>query len=669
MTGSKLIFGFLFFFTISVLSGSANSTDSLTTMLDSTLLTEEQIALKLKIAEEKKNTDIRLALICAKQALSDAEEMNSPKWIAESKLAIGEFYDYLGVNSEALNHLQEALAIFQELNDQSKRLATLRLIGNNYYYLGQYELAKDYYEEVLEYAQMSNDTVLIIDGLINKGAVYGNTREIDSALIMFTQSFELAKSSGLLEKEIHSLFFIADVHLYSNQILKALDLFHDLVNNYDLATVNPRNYTGVLNSMTLAYFRLEDIPQALEYSRKSKEALEKYPRDIQEIRYSYNRYKIDSFRGNWEEAFKYYQIYQELTEETENENFKSQLANFEIIYNLEKKENKIEMLTLDNQLKDFKIRQRKYTNHGAMVLIVLLMVIILQAFRSYRKTKEKNQLLEEQKEELKTANEKILAQAERLQERNDELEALVIKLNTTQQQLFQAEKMASLGTLTAGVAHEINNPLNFIHGGIELIRELLEEVSAKNIKDDTKEEFSSAIKIVKEGVDRSTKIVSSLMNFSYCGEPKLSMGNITDIIDSTIKFLNSKITSDVEVIFDYGFSEESLLYADKLHQVFLNVLDNSIAAISKNRGEKQIRIETSKADKDIVIKISNNGPNIPENKLRQIFDPFFTTKNPGEGTGLGLSITYTLIQQHKGTIRAQNDEGGVSFIISIPHLS
>lgn len=646
----------------------AEKGDSLAAMLDSTQLTEEQVELKLKIAEEKKNTDIRSALICARQALSDAENLNSLRWIAESKLAIGEYYDYLGVNSEALNHLQEALEIFQELNDHSKRLSTLRLIGNNYYYLSQYELAKDYFEEVLEYAHENNDTILIIEGLINKGAVFGNTGEMDSALFMFQQSFELSQAIGLLEKEIHSLYYIADVHLYSDKILKALELFHDLENNYDLATVNPRNYTGLLNSMTLAYFRLEQIPQALKYSRKTKEALEKYPRDVQEKQYYYNRYIIDSLRGDWEGAFRAFQIYHNIEEIRDNENFKSQLANFEIIYDLEKKENKIQMLTLDNQLKDYKIKQRKFTNYGALVLIAMLMVIISQAYRSHKKTKEKNDLLEKQKEELKTANEKILAQTERLQERNIELEALLDKLKTTQQQLFQAEKMASLGTLTAGVAHELNNPLNFINGGIELIADKFAEISAIDVKEDTLEEFKSAIKIVKEGVERSTRIVSSLMNFSYLGEPKLSLHNITDIVDSTVRFLNSKITDDIEVIFEYGSSEESLVYGDKLHQVILNVLDNSIAAVSENRGDKRIKIETKKIGQDILISISNNGPKIPEDKLGQIFDPFFTTKNPGEGTGLGLSISYNLIQQHKGTIRATNEEDGVSFIISIPYL-
>ncbi len=253
-----------------------------------------------------------------------------------------------------------------------------------------------------------------------------------------------------------------------------------------------------------------------------------------------------------------------------------------------------------------------------------------------------------------------------IMESNQELNSAIEELRVTQQHLVQSEKMASLGTLTAGIAHEINNPLNFINGGIEIINNIKSKLKDKEFV----EQCNVAIDIIREGVERASTIISSLMTFSYRGKPKLMKTDLAEIVERTLLFLKTKTTEDIQIIKRYDLDKEIAVYQDKIHQVLLNVVDNAIYAVNLNKGEKIINIviseENEKNKKYAVIAISNNGPRIHEEELKQLFDPFFTTKDPGKGTGLGLSICYSLIKEHNGTIEAKNIDDKVVFTLKLP---
>ena len=240
------------------------------------------------------------------------------------------------------------------------------------------------------------------------------------------------------------------------------------------------------------------------------------------------------------------------------------------------------------------------------------------------------------------------------------------KLKEAQQHLVQSEKMASLGTLTAGVAHEINNPLNFINGGIQIIEDVEQDIQT-HIPLPEQEKFKVGFGMIRSGYERSIHIVKALMNFSHQGSPVLIQSDITEIIDNTLLFLKSKINADIKVGKVYQFKGIVPVFPSKLHQVILNILDNAIYAVNQNNlPEKRISISTRLEANLLHIVISNNGPTIPEQQMGQIFDPFYTTKDPGQGTGLGLSISYALMAEHKGRLYAKNNEEGVSFIIELP---
>ena len=651
---------------ITLASLAAGPSDSLVALLDPTRVNEEQVGLHLEIAEEISNSDIRGALEHAKTALSMAEEIGSRELVADSKLAIGKYFDYLGIMDEAIGHLTDAITIFEETDMPAKEAQALMLIGNAYWYLNQYDPALKYYQEVSRFGEELNDTSLIIKGINARGAVYGNTRKMDSALILFDEAHELALKIGSQDMVILTYFNMGDVNLYSGNIDDALGIFYDLEQNYDMEKHSSKHLSNLLNSMTRAFILKGDLKWAKRYSEKTFDVLNQNLRLPELKDYYLNSYEIDMLENNTESALEHHLMYTRLNDSLNNTQFKDQMANLEIYFDLRTKEGEIERLTLDNQLKDLEIRQRRTVNYGTIALIILLLTIGFLAMRSTLLTRKQNRILEDQKNELEKANRKIKAQSRDLADKNNELESVIDELKATQQHLVQSEKMASLGTLTAGIAHEINNPLNFISGGLGIIEESANGIEGMGEKE-IEERKNRALRMAFDGLERATGIVKALMTFSRKGGSKLIESDLHEIIDNTLLFLRSKITVDIEIKKEYQLKNKVPVFQEKMHQVIMNIIDNAIFAVNSHGGrDKSILISTGHAENMAILTITNNGPHIEEHHLSQLFDPFFTTKDPGAGTGLGLSISYNLIAEHEGTLRAENRDNGVSFIIEIP---
>jgi signal transduction histidine kinase len=250
--------------------------------------------------------------------------------------------------------------------------------------------------------------------------------------------------------------------------------------------------------------------------------------------------------------------------------------------------------------------------------------------------------LEASNEELTAANEELIMKNEIIHDQNTELMQTMEHLKITQAQLVQSEKMASLGVLTAGVAHEINNPLNYILGGYTGLVDLLKE---SGLQDQRAEMLLSAI---KTGVDRASNIVTGLNQFSRSREGMQEACNLKEILEDCLTILHNQLKNRVEVVRNYS-SEVPVIYgnAGKLHQVFLNVLLNASQAMGTSG---IISITTRKDHTAVIIEIADTGCGISKENISRITEPFFTTKDPGKGTGLGLAITYAIVQEHKGNI-------------------
>lgn len=257
----------------------------------------------------------------------------------------------------------------------------------------------------------------------------------------------------------------------------------------------------------------------------------------------------------------------------------------------------------------------------------------------------------------KDLEKKVRARTRELAAKNRELEEGYQKLQTTQQQLIRAEKMASLGILSAGIGHEINNPLNFIKHGAGSLKEQLTTDGKENLYD----EFFHAI---EEGVQRATTIVSGLSHFSRTGEAMDEKCAIHEVLDNSLTLLANRLKSKNIVIIKSYEAKPGLVAGNegKLHQVFTNIIKNAEQAITAG-GE--IRITTKNQEEKVVVEISDTGTGMSRAVLEKITDPFFTTKSPGEGTGLGLFICQMIIDEHDAEmeVTSRKDEG-TSFVLS-----
>lgn len=344
---------------------------------------------------------------------------------------------------------------------------------------------------------------------------------------------------------------------------------------------------------------------------------------------------------------------------------------------------------------------------GSALEALLLSFALADMINTLKREKEEEQA--EKLEALKE-NERIIAnqnamlkeqvdeKTKELRSANEELSDALTDLKNTQVSLVESEKMASLGQLTAGVAHEINNPINFVSSNVnplirdfEDVREFIGTILEKAQKNEhvdsteisnlfeeldiayTQQEISDLLQGIKEGANRTAEIVKGLKNFSRLDEAAFKTANLEEGLDSTLILLRSNMKGEISLIKDYAGIPKIDCYAGKLNQVFMNLINNSIYAIlqdpkKEEKGEGRLTIKTENKEKDIIISIQDNGMGMDEETKAKLFDPFFTTKPVGEGTGLGMSITYSIINDmHKGSVEIESEKGvGTTITMHLP---
>ncbi len=373
---------------------------------------------------------------------------------------------------------------------------------------------------------------------------------------------------------------------------------------------------------------------------------------------------IDSIRGNYKgayENFKLYTLYRDSLQkkETEQKELKAKMQ-----YEFDKKQAiaKAEQEKKDAEQKRIKNIQY-FTIAGLAVLLVVILVVVFIQWKNNRQKKKANLLLQEQKQKIESA---------------------LSELRSTQSQLIHAEKMASLGELTAGIAHEIQNPLNFVNNFSEVNKEMIEELKSQKSKLKTEEadELLDTIaaneeKIIHHG-RRADAIVKGMLQHSRSGAGVKEPADINALADEYMRLAyhglrakDNSFNAIMKTDFDARIGKINIIPQD-IGRVLLNLYNNAFYAVSEKKKtadssyQPTVSVQTKKVNDTVELTVMDNGNGIPQKIVDKIFQPFFTTKPTGQGTGLGLSLSYDIVKAHGGEINVKTREGeGSVFIIQI----
>ena len=511
------------------------------------------------------------------------------------------------------------------------------------------------YREAEKYAKTAGDRGQIAYINFHMGIAYMNEGKLDSALMFIKNALSVFSESKDQTGLGRAMKYLGDTYekmgnfdLAANTILQAMTF---------LKRTNDYVHIGLAYiSLNRVYTDLKKDDSALYYAKESLKVFEKR-KDRAWKRDAYNLLASSFDRmGKTDSATMYLKLAKSLSDSLSEEERKNLLAFQDVV--------------VDEQAKLEKLEKEKIETREKLKIYLLMsgiIVFIVIVFLLYRNNQHRKKT------------------TETLRLRNEKIENTLHQLRSTQTQLIQSEKMASLGELTAGIAHEIQNPLNFVNNfsevNNELINELVDEVDKGNneeiklIADDIK---SNLEKINHHG-KRADAIVKNMLQHSRQTKGVNELTNINKLADEYLRLsyhgLRAKdknFNAEIKTNFNDSIGKINIVPQD-IGRVLLNLFNNALYAVNERQkveGERYkpfVSVQTKKLNGNIEIVVSDNGNGIPQNIIDKIFQPFFTTKPTGQGTGLGLSLSYDIIKAHGGEIKVETKEGeGSEFIIQLP---
>lgn len=661
------------------------SVSSLLNDIDTNLVDTHQLNLRLNLSEEYQAIDLFTSLSYANEALEMAKELQIDTSIANSFFLIGQAYTDLGLFKLALESFHSSLKMARIISDTVLEASIVNRVGNLYWHLSDYDKAMHYYREYFDISSRLDMQESKAIALMNTGICYIELEKYDSAFSYLDKSLHL----GLELKDTYSISLgYLNLGWYYHKIgryTKAIQYFKIVEDKY-FNDISLDFKIELYNSFSRTYALQKNIKLAEQYSKKCKELVINSSNNSLLKKYYYDRYLLDSINNDNEAAFKSFIEYTRFKDRLNDEDYNTNMAVFQSIYDLEKAHNQINTIRRENELNQERIqKQRNLVVYSgiifSLVIIIAIIVIVVLKFKGRVNSElaKNNKLLIKQKSELESTNKELEGHKQSLDQKNQKLENLLAELKKTQAHLIQNEKMASIGTLASGVAHEINNPLNIIQGGLQGVKDKF-ELLLRHINGNSGVEIrETAITVERflqhsfNGVERAASIVNSLAIYNQDSSDERTRATVLNtIIDNVLRILHYQIKGKISITKDYTHGLIIDCQPSRMHQAILNIISNAIFSLNKELdiNDKKIFIKTKVMkiayENYAEISIQNNGPQIDDKQIDKIFDFFFTTKDPNEGKGLGLSLSYSIITNLKGTIEAKNVMDGVAFIIRLP---
>ncbi|ADB39717.1 tetratricopeptide repeat-containing sensor histidine kinase [Spirosoma linguale] len=590
------------------------------------------------------------ALTAYLSGLKIAEEIKDKSQIASITGNIGYVYSNLANYPQALAYYKKALKGHEELGNKSGVVLWLSLIGEVYSEQGKYSKALDYQLKSFKLKGVKSPYAYHLD---NVGQAYLNLGDYPQALTYLQNGLKLSKANSNKQTLVRS---------YNN--LGKLYLKIAIDSNATLLT------TLLRSSKT------NTLQKAKTYA-DSAVVLAKERGDLTALYRAYQtRSQIQDALGEPQAAFASFKNFITTKERVINQQNTNSIAVATLQYDFDKKET---ALRYEQQLTTIQLQQQKQQRTYLLGGVGLLLALLGLTVYSYTQKQKANTVLQQQKEEINTQRTKA--------------ENALTELRDTQIQLIQKEKMASLGELTAGIAHEIQNPLNFVNNFSDVSTELVDELKDGPFHKlpDSDKEYAAEIlgdltqnlqKITLHG-GRASAIVRGMLEHSRSSTGEREPTDLNALVNEYLRLAyqgqrtkDKTFTCELVNNLDAHLSKVELVAAE-MGRVLLNLINNAFYAVREKQKtapldyKPQVTIHTCQVNRHIQIGVGDNGTGIAESVKAKIFQPFFTTKPTGEGTGLGLSLSYDIVTKgHGGSLTVESREGeGTTFVIQLPALS
>lgn len=651
----KLLLIFLLFAVIKT-RGQNRYADSITEKIKSAKEDTAKVRLLYGLAYHYIWSSADSSLLFGQRALQLSQKINDQTGIAHSQQTLCRAFTTIGNYPQALNYGFKAQAFYKKIKDTLDIIRSDSDIGLCYREEGNYKIALSYFSNAFMLSKLFHISKTRMNNLYGMiSSVYEKSNQLDSALYYAQKAHKVdTQWSGLL-------YVLGSIYTKKGDNELAVQYFKKTVSVAE-KTHAQIDIVDSYNGMARVYINEGKTDSAIYYVRKAigQKWGKSYPKAILEssalLAGIYERKKIS------DSTLKYLKLTITLKDslfsrqkerEIQNIAFNDQLSQQELIKQQERAQNRLKMYAL------------------LTGLFVFLILVLLQ-WRNNRHRQRAYRLLQQQKQETDVQKAKV--------------EHTLDELKLTQQQLIQSEKMASLGELTAGIAHEIQNPLNFVNNFAEVSIELLDEMETE-LKSGDKEEALSIASDVKQNLEkirhhgqRADGIVKGMLQHSRASSNTKEPTDVNKLADEYLRLAyhglrakDKNFNAELETNFDPKLPLVSLVPQD-IGRVLLNLFTNAFYATEQKKKlaagnySPVVKVSTAKIGDNLEIKVRDNGNGIADDIKDKIMQPFFTTKPTGEGTGLGLSMSYDIVVKgHGGSIQVESKEGGFTeFIIQIP---
>jgi two-component system, NtrC family, sensor kinase len=654
----KLIFSLLgCIFWVNIGWGQHTSSDSLRRFLGSSMPDSLKVKQLDQVARANMYTNATLALEYAQAGLTLARKNNDPKGMVRLLNRLGVIQRIKGQYPQALKTYLEAIEMAEKYQDWDGVVRVSSSLGVLYSEQKDHKKALEYYYKVKNIAQSLSDSSLQQILLINIGTSYAMLNQLDSAEFYTKQAYQMTLSYNMGNSNV-LLRNLGNILYRKKQYPEAMEYYRRSL-NFGNNLNNGYLISQIYLEMAYLFREMKSKDSCLYYAQKSYNTAQK----AQNLKYILDSSQLlaELYESqNKALAYDYLKVAAAMRDTLYNQEQVKQTQT--IAFNEQIRKNELE-----DAEKEFKNRQRL----GILASILAITVVVMAGLYRQNILKQRaNRLLANQKAEILTQKAKV--------------ESTLVELRATQAQLIQSEKLASLGELTAGIAHEIQNPLNFVNNfselSVELISELLEERNKEHGERDEELEKDLLNDLVQnqEKINhhgkRASSIVKGMLEHSRASTGERALTDINKLADEYLRLSyhgirakDNTFNSDYKTDFDEKLPKIEVIPQD-IGRVLLNIINNAFYAVGKKEGGKVI-VSTKKLESGIEIKVTDNGIGMSEVTKAKIFQPFFTTKPTGQGTGLGLSLAYDIITKgHGGSIEVETVEGeGTTFIIKLPY--